>query len=375
METNWAPPEPSVLTRFEKQERHFLCNFAVRQIFLTPQSKQKLVYLKLKIGHKKFTHPSPLPIVVEKNEEEPTTVWKTTFTTGITPHTFLFSSIIVDLYERKFFGTRRIYLGRGQIKLEKLINQFDRHSDTTGSPFTINIRLDLYPFKYAPSNTCLLQQKYFPPICIGYVDLQLLVTPHVRDEYYRCDCILPSKDLTQIDEIISNEMDLPQTAVQIEHAEMAASTGESAGILLVKEQTLQCGPDSQLETLFQLSIFQKDNTMKVVQSILREISDGAVFSRREFLENMIYLQRVYAKHIPRKMNVIGKQIQNPKTEIGMEETFRAWNFVIASFGWRGIYSARGDYSGTILRMLREQTDILDLKLFFEDVQTVLFYCK
>lgn len=378
------------LTRPEVKEHHFLCNFSLQQICFFSPTVPTTAWVKLKVGHKKFTNPSRLPITVVKNgESSPTTLWKTPFVVGITPHSFLFSSIIVDVFEHKFFGTRRIYLGRGQVKLSKLAPNFDAHSAVNEKQFSLNVRLDLHPFRFASSNSCLLQQKCLPSTPIGYVDLQLLLTEQEGNEDYRYDCVVPQHYVSQIEQEVANETSVPPTEVELEHAQVSTSAGSAASATIIREQTFHPGPQSQLDTLFQLNIFQKDNTMKVIQSILREISDGAVFSRREFLENMIYLQRVYARNIPRKISILGRQIQNPAVEVGMEGVLRAWNFVIASFGWRGIYNSRSNYSGTFLRMLRhrlleqfdiklfememiakflsiDQTDILDLKLFFED---------
>ena len=384
-------------TMFEKGEHHFLCNFSIKQICFFSQSIPSTAWIKIKIGHKKFTYPSRLPVTAIKNgETSPTTLWKTQFVVGITPHSFLFSSIIVDVFDRKFFGTRRIYLGRGQVKLAKLAENFDAHSAMNEQHFTLDVRLELHPFRLAPSNSCLLQQKSMPSTSIGYVDLQLLLTEQKNSEDYRYDCIVPQKDVTQIEQVVADETcsPSPTDAEIIDDSQHSTTDRPEEGTTTeqVAQQTQSLhidGGTSQLDTLFQLNIFKKDNTMRVIQSILREISDGAVFSRRQFLENIVYLQRVYARQIAGKTAILGRQIQNPFEEVGMEEVFRAWNFVIASFGWRGIYNSKSNYSGTFLRLLRhrmlgqyniklfetemianflgiDQTDILDLKLFFED---------
>ena len=130
--------------------------------------------------------------------------------------------------------------------------------------------------------------------------------------------------------------------------------------------------------------------MKVVKAMLREISDGAMFTRRQFFENILFMQRVYAKYIPRRVEIAGKPFEMTNKEtVDFVQVNRCWKFVVASFGTKGIISSKNDYTGTIfqwvMQSFREEydvkqgeyetlckylslqpTDILDMKLRIED---------
>ena len=114
------------------KEQHYVCNYIIKQVYI-PNFPSKKLYFKLKVGHKKFYSTSAITTCSSAELPMPSKkAWKTPFVTALTPHSFLFSSIIVDLFEKSFFFDNR-YLARGQTKLSHLQEKFIELLDSSSN--------------------------------------------------------------------------------------------------------------------------------------------------------------------------------------------------------------------------------------------------
>lgn len=241
--------------------------------FLLDYPLDMKVFFKIRPGNQKFTRKT----VTAKSLAFGSCASQEVATFLLTPHSFIFSFVIVDVFKAGFF--KRTHIGRAHCKLAS-INLTDQSSSDR-----IALLLESYKLSDSPTMTSLLTQKSLGPtgcninLSNGNIFLSVAFIANAEWE-------AKAKEGTANSDVASQEM-LEEIEKFILNEQQLQNTQSSCS----KEE--QFSVYSQLEDFFSLSVFKDATGLQAAKSIIREVAQGYRIPKNELPQNVRMLEKIY----------------------------------------------------------------------------------